>query len=305
MATRPSVTQRQGRLTSACLMAVRNTVQRFLGNRRYKGWKGRRMRPQTASPVTLWQMWVFLHLPKRHRKKALWIMGLLLSFLCSALSPTAHKPKKGSGRCLTTGIWGFSWQNKTIKCGGWLFLRFTFPSLSLVLITASTVPLVFCLYPLPLPLSSTQMKCLFSLLLVCLLHFYLSNLKLFPPFCHISTLSLCHQLLRLYRCFCVQLLWPHPTSNFVQTLVFSSTDLRAETGRQGRLWVQSDSARGKVLTFAQQPQRKHADLHHASIKTRQRGRRKKKESLSEGETIRQGIFRQRQRPVQVVSICLP
>lgn len=39
MAMRPSVTRQEGRLTSAGLMAVRNSVQGFLGNRCYKGWE--------------------------------------------------------------------------------------------------------------------------------------------------------------------------------------------------------------------------------------------------------------------------
>lgn len=53
MAVRVSVTKRGERLTSACLMAVRKSVQGFLGNRRCKGWEWRRIRLQTASPVTL------------------------------------------------------------------------------------------------------------------------------------------------------------------------------------------------------------------------------------------------------------
>lgn len=136
MFVRPSVTRGQDRLTSACLMAVRNRVQGFLVNRCYKGWEKRRRRVglQTASPVTLWQMWGFAPPKGAKQRKGLWIKWpAKLSVSCP--EPCSSKLKKGSSRCLTTGIWGFSWQNKTIKCGGWIFLIFTFLSLPIVVIT--------------------------------------------------------------------------------------------------------------------------------------------------------------------------
>lgn len=57
-------------------------------------------------------------------------------------SPCSSLPKKGSPRCLTTGIWGLFWENKTIKRGGWIF---TFLSLSIAFVTfkSSTDLLVF------------------------------------------------------------------------------------------------------------------------------------------------------------------
>lgn len=51
------VTKRGQRLTSACLMTVRNIVTGFLGNRCCKDREGRKTGPQTPSPVTHWQMW--------------------------------------------------------------------------------------------------------------------------------------------------------------------------------------------------------------------------------------------------------
>lgn len=147
MAVRVSVTKRGGRLTSACLMAVRKSMQGFLGNHRCKGWEWRRIRLQTASPVTLWQMWGFAP-PKGAKEKRLLNKGPTAKLAVQCPQPCSSEPKKGSSRCLTTGIWGFSWQRKTIKCGGWIFLRFTFPSLAVILLSLKPL-LLYWYFSLP------------------------------------------------------------------------------------------------------------------------------------------------------------
>lgn len=117
MAVRPSVTRQGGRLTSACLMAVRNGVQGFLGNLCYKGWEGRRIGLQTASPVTLWQMWGFAPPIGAKQRKGLWIKGLLLSFLCSALSPAAHNQRKGQAVAWLQASGAFPGKTKQLSAG--------------------------------------------------------------------------------------------------------------------------------------------------------------------------------------------
>lgn len=117
-------------------MAVRNSVQRFVGCCSCKRWEGKRTGLQRASPQTFWQMWGFILLKAAKQRKGLWIKGLLLSFLCSALSPAACNQIKGQAIAWrkATGVspGKKNKQKKTIKCGGWIF---TFPSLAIALVT--------------------------------------------------------------------------------------------------------------------------------------------------------------------------
>lgn len=127
MTVRPSFTRRGGWLTSACLMAVRNGVQGFLGNRCYKGWEGRRIGLQTASLVTLWQMWGFAPPKGAKQRKGLWIKGLLLSFLCSALSPAAHNQRKGQAVAWLQASGAFTGKTKQLSAGAGSSWRSPFP----------------------------------------------------------------------------------------------------------------------------------------------------------------------------------
>lgn len=105
-----------GRLTSACLMAVRNSVQGLLGNGCFKGWEEDRTADSklcdTLTDVRL------LHLPKgQNREKAFWIIGLLLSFLSSALSPAAHNQRKGQAVAWLQASGAFPGKTKQLSAG--------------------------------------------------------------------------------------------------------------------------------------------------------------------------------------------
>lgn len=118
MAMRPLVTRRWGcRLTGACLTAVRNSLQGFVGSRYCKRWEGRRIGLQTASPQTLWQMWGFVPPKGAKQRKGLWIKGLLQSFLCSALSPAAYNQRKGQAVAWLQASGAFPGKTKQLSVG--------------------------------------------------------------------------------------------------------------------------------------------------------------------------------------------
>lgn len=118
MAVRPLVTRRWGcRLTGACVTAVRNSLQGFVGSRCCKIWEGRRIGLQTASPQTLWQMWGFVPRKRAKQRKGLWIKGLLQSFLRSALSPAAHNQRKGQAVAWLQASGAFPGKTKQLSVG--------------------------------------------------------------------------------------------------------------------------------------------------------------------------------------------
>ena len=161
-------------MTSACLMAVRNSVQGLLGNRCYKEWM--EDRAADSKPCdTLTDVELCTSQRVKTEKRALNERPTAkLSVQCP--QPRGSQPKKGSSRCLTTGMWGFSWQNKTIKHGGWTFFRSIFPSLAFVTLK----PLLLSYFSRPSAFSPCRDQMSFFIF-----HFYLPKLFVFrltlPP----------------------------------------------------------------------------------------------------------------------------
>lgn len=120
-------------------MAVRTSVQGFLGNLGFKGWK--EDRAADSKPCdTLTDVGA-------KQRKGLRIKGLLLSFLCSALSPAAHNQRKGRVVAWLQASGAFP--GKTIQCGGRIFLRSTFPSLAWITLKPLLVYIsTLCIFPL-------------------------------------------------------------------------------------------------------------------------------------------------------------
>lgn len=135
----------------------------------------------------------------------------------------------------------------------------------------SSVPLLVFLSTLPIffPCTDQISFHFFHLFFLSIFTFPNSALsQLFPYYFYpVFLLSSSHFL---FLCnFCCHLT-PSPDLPLCHTVSIYLIHLRAETQLQGRLWVQTDCARGKVQTFAEETQRAPANFHNAPFGPYQR-----------------------------------